>query len=221
MLIAIDVDGTLFDGVDVAPEAVAALTRAREAGHLIVIVTGRRWEGLDLVVPEVLALADGVVCEEGGVIVDMNTAEVRLLGEAVEPDLVAALVAAGVAPLDVGHVVIGAPAEFMGVMREVRDRVGSTRRLVHNKASVALAPPECDKGSGLRAAVDELGAHGLPVIAIGDAANDLPMFAAATMAVGVANADDAVRSSGVPLTRESVGRGVAEALRQYLPPGPN
>ena len=221
MLIAVDVDGTLYDGIGVAPEAVAALAGARRAGHLVVIVTGRRWEGLDLVVPDVLALADGVVCEEGGVVVDLASAEVRLLGDPVEPGLVAALVEAGVTPLDIGHVVIGAPVEFLTVMEAVRDRVGSTRRLVHNKASVALAPRECDKGTGLRAAMDELGAHGVPVRAIGDAANYLPLFAAATIAVGVANADDAVRSSGVPLTTASVGCGVAEALLQYLPPAPN
>jgi hypothetical protein len=218
MLIAVDVDGTLYDGVEVAPEAVTALRRAHDDGHVVVVVTGRRWEGLELVVPDVLAVADSVVCEEGGVIVDMHAGEVRLLADAVEPDLVAALVEAGVAPLDIGHVVVGAPAEFIEVVAAVRQRVGSTRRLVRNKASVALAPPGCDKATGLRAAISELGAHDVPIIAIGDAANDLPMFAEATIAVGVANADDAVRSSGVPLTTASAGLGVAEALQQYLAP---
>lgn len=217
MLIAVDVDGTLYDGLDVAPEAVAALSSAHDAGHSVVIVTGRRWEGLELVVPDVIVVADCIVCEEGGVIVDTRTGEVRLLADAVEPDLVAALVEAGVAPLDVGHVVVGAPAEFIDVVSAIRDRVGSTRRLVRNKASIALAPQGCDKATGLRAAVAELDAGDMPIIAIGDAANDLPMFAAATIAVGVANADDAVRASGVPLTTASVGLGVAEALQRYLP----
>ena len=55
-----------------------------------------------------------------------------------------------------------------------------------------------------------------PIMAIGDAANDLPMFAIATIAIGVANADDAVRASGVPLTTASFGSGVAEALHEHL-----
>jgi hydroxymethylpyrimidine pyrophosphatase-like HAD family hydrolase len=69
----------------------------------------------------------------------------------------------------------------------------------------------------LRAALADLGAADLRVIAIGDAANDLPMFAVAAVAVGVANADLAVRSAGVELTQASFGDGVAEALLRHLP----
>ena len=54
-------------------------------------------------------------------------------------------------------------------------------------------------------------------MAIGDASNDVAMFDIATIAVGVANSDDAVRASGVQLTTASFGSGVAEALRRHLP----
>jgi len=106
MVIAVDVDGTLFDGSGVADEAITALREARAEGHLLVIVTGRRWEGLEVVVPAVIALANRVVCEEGGVIVDVGTGQPRLLAEPVEPDLIAALIVAGVPALDIGHVVV-------------------------------------------------------------------------------------------------------------------
>ena len=46
MVVAVDVDGTLYDGVEVAPEAIRELRRARADGHTLVIVTGRRWEEL-------------------------------------------------------------------------------------------------------------------------------------------------------------------------------
>jgi hypothetical protein len=216
MVIAVDVDGTLFDGAGVADEAVEELTRVHRDGHTLVIVTGRRWEGLDLVVPAIVAIADRVVCEEGGVIVDAGTGRVALLAEPAEPELVAGLVEAGVTSLDIGRVVIGAPTASLDVVTEVRDRLASTRRIVTNKASIALAPRGCDKGTGLRAAIAELQVEELPILAIGDAENDLPMFAVATIAVGVANADDAVRAAGVPLTSASVGLGVAEALRRFV-----
>ncbi len=141
MLIAVDVDGTLFDGRDVADEAVQALSRARADGHRLVIVTGRRWEGLDLVVPAVVALADCVVCEEGGVIVNVHTGQLALLDEPVEPELITALIEAGVPALDIGHVVIGAPTASLPVVTEVRDRLGSNRIIITNKGSIALAPP--------------------------------------------------------------------------------
>ena len=217
MVIAVDVDGTLYDGVGVAPEAVAALTQATADGHTLVIVTGRRWEELGHVIPGVLELAVRAVCEEGGVMVDVATGQLSLLAEPVEPALVAELRNAGVPSLDIGHVVVGAPTSWRDVVTTARDRVSSARAIVTNKGSIALTPPGCDKASGLRAAVTDLGLQGLPILAIGDASNDLAMFAIATVAVAVANADDAVRASGVPLTTASVGLGVAEALRRFLP----
>jgi hydroxymethylpyrimidine pyrophosphatase-like HAD family hydrolase len=89
--------------------------------------------------------------------------------------------------------------------------------LVTNKGSVALVPAGCDKGTGLLAAVVELGLQGTPIIAIGDAQNDLAMFAVATIAVGVANADEAVYAAGVEITHGAAGAGVAEALQRHLP----
>ena len=221
MLVAVDVDGTLFDGEEVAYAAVRALRQASADGHTLIIVTGRRWESLQAVVPSVLGLFDRVVCEEGGVMVNVSTGDLTLLAAPVEPHLVAALITAGVPALDIGHVVVGAPSEYLALVTEVRDRVGSGRHIVVNKGSVALAPWGCDKGTGLRAAVADMALEGVPVIAIGDAANDLPMFAIATIAVGVANADDAVRSSGVQLTTAAAGLGVAEALRRHLPRRPS
>ena len=220
VVIAVDVDGTLFDGVEVAPEAVEELRRAHAAGHAVVIVTGRRWEELDHVVPAILALTDRAVCEEGGVLVDVTSGQLTLLAEPVEPELIDALHEAGVTQLDIGHVVIGAPTASRDLVTAARDRVGSSRQLITNKGSIALAPAGCDKGTGLRAAVADLQLTDWPILAIGDASNDLAMFGIATIAVGVANSDDAVRAAGVPLTTESAGRGVAEALRHHLPPSP-
>jgi hydroxymethylpyrimidine pyrophosphatase-like HAD family hydrolase len=148
--------------------------------------------------------------------VNVNTGQLTLLADRAEPELLAALIAAGVPDLDVGHVVIGAPTSW-------RHRLEfATERTVGGRSSptraVALTPVGCDKASGLRAAIADLGLHHRPIMAIGDATNDLPMFAIATIAVGVANADDAVRASGVPLTTASFGLGVAEALLRFLPP---
>ena len=177
----------------------------------------RRWEELGHVVPTVLELTKRVVCEEGGVLVNVATHQLTLLADPAEPELIAGLQAAGVPSLDIGHVVIGAPTTMLTLVTEVRDRVGSNRAIITNKGSIALTPRGCDKGSGLTAAITDLGLQGLPIMAIGDASNDLAMFGIATIAVGVANSDDAVRASGAQLTTASVGLGVAEALRRFLP----
>ena len=89
-------------------------------------------------------------------------------------------------------------------------------RLVVNKASVAVLPIGCDKGTGLRRAITALGLDGRALMAIGDAENDLPMFAIADVAVAVAGADAAVRAAGITRTTAGWGAGVAEALRAQL-----
>jgi hydroxymethylpyrimidine pyrophosphatase-like HAD family hydrolase len=151
--------------------------------------------------------------------VDVRTGQLTLLAEPVEPELIDGLLSAGVPALDIGHVVIGAPTAWLAVVTDVRNSVGSRRAIITNKGSIALTPPGCDKGTGLRSAMAALDLQ-LPIMAIGDASNDLAMFEIATIAIGVANADDAVRTSGVPLTTASVGLGVAEALRRFLPRRP-
>lgn len=216
MVIALDVDGTLFDGTSVAPAAIDAIRNAHADGHAIIIVTGRRWESLQSVVPDIVPLCDRVVCEEGGVLVNVSSGELTLLADALEPALLDALVAAKIPDLDVGHVVVGAPSEWLAEVQAARDAAESQRHLVINKGSVALAPAGCDKGTGLHAAMVDLDVASRPIIAIGDAANDLPMFAIATIAVGVANADDTVRAAGIQLTSAPAGLGVAEALRAHL-----
>jgi hydroxymethylpyrimidine pyrophosphatase-like HAD family hydrolase len=112
--------------------------------------------------------------------------------------------------------VIGAPSTSRAVVRLVLDQLGSRRVVIVNKSSIAIAPGGSDKGTGLRAAIADLGLTAPPIVAIGDASNDVAMFAIATIAVGVANADDTVRASGAYITQAPTGRGVAEALERYV-----
>jgi len=217
MLIAVDVDGTLYDGGIVATEAIEALRQADAEGHTVMIVTGRRWEDLPNVVPpEVIELCFALVCEEGGVLVS-PARDITLLAETYHPEMVAALLAGGVPALDIGHVVLAGPSTFIEVFEQVHAKFDSSHHVIVNKGSVALAPPDCDKGTGLRAAIKTLALEGLTIIAIGDATNDLPMFQIADYPCAVANADSNVLAAGVPLLQHRGGAGVAEALRKHLP----
>jgi hydroxymethylpyrimidine pyrophosphatase-like HAD family hydrolase len=221
MLIAVDVDGTLYDGGIVATEAIEALRKVDADGHTVIIVTGRRWEDLPNVVPqEVLDLCHALVCEEGGVLVWPETREITLLAETYHPEMVAALAAGGVPTLDVGHVVLAGPSRYIDVFERVHAHFASGHQVIVNKGSVALAPAECDKGTGLRAAIKALRLEGLPIVAIGDATNDIPMFEMADHPYAVANADDTVIAAGFPLLQNRGGHGVAEALQMLLPRDP-
>jgi len=215
-IIAIDVDGTLYEGGVVAPQAIAALRDATDRGHIVLVVTGRRWTSLFDVIPEVLPLCIGAVCENGGVLVVREPAQHTLLHRQASSTLIAALQAAHIEPLDVGEVALGVPTVFGAEVAQIVAAAGTDEVMVHNKGSIMLLPPNCDKATGLRSALNTLQLTGSPIIAIGDAGNDLPMFEMATHPVAVANADDAVLAARVPRTRGVAGLGVAEAVNRLL-----
>jgi hydroxymethylpyrimidine pyrophosphatase-like HAD family hydrolase len=216
MVIAVDIDGTLLEQGVVEPAAVDALTAAAALGHSIVIVSGRTWPSLNEVVPQIVGLSRGVVAENGGLMVDTTTGTVSLLAAAANPALVDGLLQAGVAPLDVGAVALGAPTVMAAVVARVMAEVGGDEIVVRNKDSVMVLPPNCDKATGLRALLSALSLTDQHILAIGDAANDLPMFAMASHPRAVANADEVVRASGVPMTKGAAGLGVAEAIEEVV-----
>ena len=173
MVIAVDVDGTLFDGVIVAEQAVDALRGARATGHHVVIVTGRRWEELGRVVPTIVALTNLVVCEEGGVLVNVDTGRLTLLSDPAEPELLAALTAAGVPDLDVGHVVIGSPTSWLDIVTEARS---SRERGPSSPTRFDRDPDRLQQGIGATGGIADLELDEPSIMAIGGATNDLPMF---------------------------------------------
>ena len=82
--------------------------------------------------------------------------------------------------------------------------------------SIAIVPDGCDKGTGLARAIEQLDMSDRALMAIGDATNDLPMFAIADVAVAVANAEPALAETGIEVTRRAFGAGVAEALARHV-----
>lgn len=216
MIIAIDVDGTLFDGSGVDPEAIEAIGRAREAGHHVMIATGRPWRDLATIVPGVLDLIDWAVCEDGAVIVDVGSGDRQLLAPPPGDEFLAQLAACGATDVIVGDVALGMPISNAPAVDCALGAFADRFHAMINKDSIAILPHGCNKASGLRTAIEQQGLGGHQVLAIGDASNDLPMFRLADMALAVANADEAVRQAGIELTRARTGAGVAEAIDRHL-----
>ena len=212
MIVALDVDGTLFDGHSVDPAATAAVHAAADDGHIVVIVTGRPWSDLATVIPDVLRRCAVAVCEHGALLVDVDTSEVSLLAPAVSEQVVQAVASQSPDSMVIGQATIGLPVAYTELAESVCAAPDSGCYVVANKDSIAIVPTGCDKGTGLSAAVAHLGLGTRRVIAVGDATNDLPMFARADVAVAVANAEAALTATGIEVTDLPFGAGVAEAL---------
>jgi hydroxymethylpyrimidine pyrophosphatase-like HAD family hydrolase len=216
-IVALDVDGTLFDGTRVDEQATAAVEEADRSGHVVMIVTGRPWRDLRVIVPGLLPSVTTAVCEHGALMVAVATGDVKHLTPPVPSHVREALIAARLDSMELYEATLGFDAVDRPVVEEICGRPGSNSYVVGNKDSIAVVPDGCDKGTGLRRAIEESGIDGHRIIAIGDATNDMPMFAIADVAVAVANADPALEAAGIELTDQPFGAGVAEALRRHLP----
>jgi hydroxymethylpyrimidine pyrophosphatase-like HAD family hydrolase len=89
-------------------------------------------------------------------------------------------------------------------------------KLIFNKDAVMVLPPGVDKGSGLRAALEELGCTTDDVVAVGDAENDLALFQAAKLKVAVANALPQLQANADWVTSAARGEGVRELVERLL-----
>jgi len=215
MIVALDVDGTLFDGQSVDPAAVEAIESAIADGHVAVIVSGRPWRDLQQIIPDVLRSTSVAVCEHGAVLVEVATGTVHHLADPVDPAVVDMIGAADGDEMVVYEATIGLPASARELAEAACARVGGCY-VVANKESIAIVPDGCDKGTGLARAIEQLDMSDRALMAIGDATNDLPMFAIADVAVAVANAEPALAATGIEVTRRAFGAGVAEALARHV-----
>ena len=155
IVLATDFDGTLaHDGV-VDEDTISALERFRASGRRLVLVTGRHLADLCQIFPQ-LDLFDRVVVENGGVLYRPETHEEKLLSDPPDEHFIRLLEKAK-APFAVGRTVVATwkPHEA-AVLSAIRE-LGLDLQVIFNKGSVMVLPSGVNKGTGLQAALDELG----------------------------------------------------------------
>jgi len=212
---ACDYDGTLASDGITGPHALEALQRLRESGRKLILVTGRLLPDLAATLDR-LDLFDRIVAENGAVLYQPDTREERQLVASPPDEFAATLVRRGVAPLSQGRVILAThrPHEA-AVLATIRD-LGLELHVIFNRDAVMVLPSGVNKGTGLRAALDELGLSAHNVLGIGDAENDHGFLELCECAVAVANALPAVQQRAHLTTKGENGRGVAEVASRVL-----
>ncbi|MDP8971312.1 MAG: Cof-type HAD-IIB family hydrolase [Actinomycetota bacterium] len=208
--VAFDYDGTLARDGQVQGVTQAALERLQRSGIHVVLVTGRLLDDLRATCP-CLDRFDRVVAENGGLLYRPAAQTVRTLGEAVPPALVDALRNRGV-QLSVGRVVASTDEPHEATVRDTLRDLGLNRRLIRNKGAVMLLPDGVDKGSGLLAALREIGVSEGDTVGVGDAENDLDFLELCGRGAAVANALAEVREACDLITPGENGGGVIELV---------
>src|SRR5690242_339994 len=201
--IALDYDGTTSHEGGVPPHVMDCLARLRASGRKRLPVTGRELEELLGIFPGITAF-DRVVAENGALLYRPATGERIELGEPPPRALIDALKASGI-PLAVGHTILATVRPHETVVLEAIARLGLEQQVIFNKGAVMVLPPGCNKASGLKAALGELGLSPRNVVAGGDGENDHAMLEYAEYAVATANGIATLKDAADYVTKATHG----------------
>jgi hydroxymethylpyrimidine pyrophosphatase-like HAD family hydrolase len=214
-VLATDYDGTLAERGLVDDPVWSAIRRLRETGRKAVMVTGRELEDLQSICPH-LDLFDRVVAENGALIYDPKSKEVRLLAESPPPAFTASLAGLGVTPLSVGHVIVATVKPFeTDVLTAISD-LGLEMQVIFNQDSVMALPTGVNKATGLVVALKEIGYSPHNTVGIGDAENDHALLSVCEVGVAVGNAVPALRARADWVTRGHAGSSVVELIDEIV-----
>ena len=132
-----------------------------------------------------------MVAENGAVLAVED--EVRDLAAPVEESLAAALADRDV-PFRCGRVLLAGNARDAPAVVEAVGLLGLDCQIIRNRDALMVLPAGVSKGTGLLAALIELGISPHNTLAVGDAENDQALLEAAEVGVAVANAVPSLRA---------------------------
>ncbi len=215
LALATDYDGTLAHDGTVAGPTLRAVERLRRSGRKLILVTGRELSDLKSVFARI-DLFDLAVCENGGVLYDPRSGEIRALGGAPDRAFIDELARRGVKPLSVGLSIVATVQPFDKIAREVIREQGLDWQVILNKGSVMVLPVGVTKKTGLKVALTELTIAPEQVVGVGDAENDHAFLEECGWSVAVANALPSVKEAADFTTAAPYGEGVVELIAMIL-----
>jgi hydroxymethylpyrimidine pyrophosphatase-like HAD family hydrolase len=215
LVLATDYDGTLAKHGHVDGSVWAAVRRLRESGRRTILVTGRELEDLQTVCPN-LDIFDRVVAENGALVYQPGTKEVRLLAEPPPSMFVDALTEHKVTPLSAGHVIVATVRPHETAVLRTISELGLELQVIFNQDAVMVLPSGVNKATGLAAALKELGLSPHNAVAIGDAENDHALLSACECAAAVGDGVPALRGRADWVARGGAGVAVVELIDRLL-----
>ncbi len=192
--IAVDIDGTITDSnKKIHLGAIKALRELEDAGIPIILATGNV-RGLTYGLWRFIGASGPMVCENGGVVWHPNWGKpiVRASGERAKE---AANYLSTVVDIDADGIhtndwresewCLFPDEDLISITRCIEESEYSDLSVVKTGFAIHLMEPHLDKGSGLKIALEKMGLSAEEILAVGDAPNDIPMFAIVGHSVAV------------------------------------
>ncbi len=179
------------------------------------MVTGREMDDLYRVFAE-LDVFDWIVAENGALLYQPATREMKLLGPPPDEAFVKELQKRGVAELSVGKVIVATWEPYESIVLETIRDMGLGLQVIFNKGAVMVLPSGITKASGLMAILKQLGISRHNVVGVGDAENDHALLDACHCGVAVANAVPALKDHADWVTPLDHASGVEQLIDGLL-----
>jgi len=213
--LACDFDGTIAEDGKISVATLAALDRLKSSGRSVLLVTGRLLEDLFQTFPE-YAVCQLIVAENGALIYNPADRSTKQLAAPPSPQFIEALQTRNVGPLEIGQSIVAAGRIHEDAILQAIDETADGLQAIYNKDAVMVLPAGVDKGTGLQAALRELGLSADAVVGVGDAENDFALLNACGCGVAVANAVPGLKDCADITTTGSAGKGVEELIAHML-----
>lgn len=213
-VLALDYDGTIAHDGGVPAHVMDGLARLKETGRKLVLVTGRELDELLEIFPGI-GIFDRVVAENGALLYRPGDQSQKELGEAPPQALVDRLHAAGI-PLSVGESIVATVRPHETVVLQAIADLGLEHQVIFNKGAVMILPPGCNKASGLKVALAELGLSARNAVACGDGENDHALLDLAEYSVATANAVPNLKAAADWVTHDTHGDGILEVVADLI-----
>lgn len=102
---------------------------------------------------------------------------------------------------------------------EVREMLGDAATVARSQTYyLDITAPAANKGDGIAALARAYGVEPGETVALGDQANDLPMFARAGLSVAMGQAPDKVKAKATHVAKSNDEDGVADAIDRFILP---
>ena len=137
------------------------------------------------------------------------------MGDPPPASLVERLKASGI-PLAVGHTILATIRPHETVVLEAIAELGLEQQVIFNKGAVMVLPPGCNKASGLKHALAELGLSARNCVAAGDGENDHAMLDMAEYSCATANAIATLKDAADRVSVATHGDGVLEIIEGII-----
>jgi hydroxymethylpyrimidine pyrophosphatase-like HAD family hydrolase len=217
-VLVFDYDGTLtMENGFLPPLAQKLMWEVHEKRlALLGIVSGRQMDFLKQVNQAFGQPFSFLVAENGAVLYFSDSDELSIVGRDWS-EKARVLFSKADFPIQFWEIIGSSPRENSGKITNLLKTNGLEAKLVPNKNSVMVCPPNVDKGEGVASAVSHFGETSqILLTCFGDGENDVALFGPADVRVAVSNAVPQLKKIADVVTENEGIYGVEEYLRKNV-----